>query len=68
MCAVNPFLTRLPHNMRNDFIEKLVDEILNETTIIRDKKINNENIDKLNLPYHVMVVYVQKPAVEISKI
>lgn len=51
--------------MRNDFIEKLVDEILNETTI-KDKTINNENKDKLNLSYYILVVYVQKPDVDIS--
>ncbi|XP_029160093.1 juvenile hormone acid O-methyltransferase-like [Nylanderia fulva] len=60
--AVNPFLKRFPDDKsKDDFLEQLINEILNLNvhTPLKDK--NNKD-DNIILKYHLLVAYVSKPS------
>lgn len=59
--AVNPFIKRFPdENMKEEFFEELIKEILNEKDHVTITNKNNK--EHIILKYNLLIAYVQKPS------
>ncbi|KAL0109382.1 hypothetical protein PUN28_014452 [Cardiocondyla obscurior] len=56
--AINPFLKRIPEDMKSDFINHLVYKVINKNALIPFKKNVNDHVI---LRYDLLIAYVQKP-------
>ncbi|KAM0735897.1 Juvenile hormone acid O-methyltransferase [Formica fusca] len=62
VCAVNPFIKRFPdENIKNYFLEKLVNEIMGQQNGNVPLNINKQK-DDIILKYYLLIAYVQKPS------
>ncbi|KYN20793.1 PREDICTED: juvenile hormone acid O-methyltransferase-like [Trachymyrmex cornetzi] len=57
--AVNPFIKRIPDDMKGEFIDNLLNEIMIHNALIPLKSKNSQ--EYLILPYYLLIAYVQKP-------
>ncbi|KYM78453.1 Putative methyltransferase 235L [Atta colombica] len=62
VCAVNPFMKRLPDDMKSEFIDNLLNEIMNQNVLIPLKSKSKSSQEYLILRYYLLIAYVQKPA------
>ncbi|EGI57813.1 PREDICTED: uncharacterized protein LOC105153364 [Acromyrmex echinatior] len=61
VCAVNPFIKRLPDDMKSEFIDNLLNEIMNQNALIPLKSKSKNSQEYLILRYYLLIAYVQKP-------
>ncbi|KAL6260400.1 hypothetical protein P5V15_007927 [Pogonomyrmex californicus] len=55
--AVNPFIKRIPDNMKSEFVDNLISEILSQNVLTPLDSKNNE----LVLRYYLLIAYIKKP-------
>ncbi|XP_046475021.1 juvenile hormone acid O-methyltransferase-like [Neodiprion pinetum] len=60
MLAVNPFIERMPVDLRSEYVKDLVAEAVKET-IIFNKSNSNENKYSMLSRYYIFVLYLRKP-------
>lgn len=60
VCAVNPFIKRFPDDMKDEFVEHLISEIMSQNVLIPLKSKNSE--EYIILKYDLLIAYVQKPS------
>lgn len=61
MYAVNPFIKRIPDDMKDEFMDNLVNEIMSKNVLIPLKNKNNSE-EHLVFTYDLLIAYVEKPA------
>lgn len=59
--AVNPFIKRMPDDMKDEFVDYLVNEIMSQNALIPMKSKNSEE-EYIILRYYLLIAYVQKPS------
>ncbi|XP_051161276.1 juvenile hormone acid O-methyltransferase-like isoform X3 [Leptopilina boulardi] len=59
--AVNPFVTRMPDDVKNDFMDNLIQETFKEETVLFRKNDNPLEEDKIFDLYKLIMLYVKKP-------
>lgn len=57
--AVNPFIHRVPNDMKEEFIDHLVNQIISHNGLIPFKNKDEQDKD-IVLRYYLMIAYVQK--------
>ncbi|XP_077273752.1 juvenile hormone acid methyltransferase isoform X1 [Temnothorax americanus] len=61
--AVNPFIKRIPDDMKDEFVDHLVSEIMSQNVLIPLKSKNSQEEHGIVLRYDLLIAYVQKPVV-----
>lgn len=61
VCAVNPFIKRFPDDMKDEFVDNLISEIMSQNVLIPLKSKNSEQ-EYIILKYDLLIAYVQKPS------
>ncbi|KZC09774.1 PREDICTED: juvenile hormone acid O-methyltransferase [Dufourea novaeangliae] len=59
--AVNPFISRVPENLREKFKEELIQEIVKQKIQFREYHDNEQQEYKIMDIYHILVAYIRKP-------
>ncbi|XP_076655826.1 juvenile hormone acid methyltransferase [Halictus rubicundus] len=59
--AVNPFVTRLPENLRDEFIELTTQEVIKQKIIFKDQNDCPSKEEKILDMYETFIAYVRKP-------
>lgn len=62
VCAVNPFIKRMPDDLKGEFVDNLLSEIMSQNVLIPLQNKNDEE-EYVVLRYYLLIAYVQKPAV-----
>lgn len=60
VCAVNPFIKRIPDDMKDEFVDNLISEIMSQNVLIPLKNKNSQ--EYIILKYDLLIAYVQKPS------
>ncbi|XP_051161274.1 juvenile hormone acid O-methyltransferase-like isoform X1 [Leptopilina boulardi] len=61
--AVNPFVTRMPDDVKNDFMDNLIQETFKEETVLFRKNDNPLEEDKIFDLYKLIMLHIKKPCV-----
>lgn len=66
--AVNPFVPRMPENMKENFIDDLMEEIMSRMLLYRggDGEKKEEKGDVIPDKYNILFVYLKKEPQSIS--
>ncbi|XP_011871884.1 PREDICTED: uncharacterized protein LOC105564253 [Vollenhovia emeryi] len=59
--AINPFIKRIPDDLKDEFIDHLMSEIINQTDFIPLKSENSQE-ERIMMRYDLLIAYVQKPS------
>ncbi|XP_012521864.1 juvenile hormone acid O-methyltransferase isoform X2 [Monomorium pharaonis] len=61
VCAVNPFIKKMPDNMKGEFMDNLLSEIMKNVLIPRTLERKDDEQESIVLRYYLLIAYVQKP-------
>lgn len=59
--AVNPFVTRMPNDVKNDFMNNLMEETLKEESVLFRKSDNPLDEEKVFDLYKLIMLHIKKP-------
>ncbi|XP_043465123.1 uncharacterized protein LOC122500316 [Leptopilina heterotoma] len=59
--SINPFVPRMPEDVKNDFMDKLMEETLKEENVLFRKNDDSSNEDKIFDLYKLIMFYIKKP-------
>ncbi|XP_043465124.1 juvenile hormone acid O-methyltransferase-like [Leptopilina heterotoma] len=63
--AVNPFVPRMPEDVKNNFMDNLMEETLKEETVMFRKSDDSSNEEKIFDLYKLIMLHIKKPGSEI---
>ncbi|XP_043471121.1 juvenile hormone acid O-methyltransferase-like [Leptopilina heterotoma] len=59
--SVNPFVTRMPNDVKNDFMDNLMEETLKEESVLFRKNANPLDEEKVFDLYRLIMLHIKKP-------
>ncbi|XP_043465235.1 juvenile hormone acid O-methyltransferase-like [Leptopilina heterotoma] len=63
--SINPFVLRMPEDVKNEFMDKLMEETLKEENVLFRKNADSSKEDKIFDLYKLMMFHIKKPNSEI---
>lgn len=61
MIAVNPFISRIPDHLKEEFENVVVREVASQKILFPNKNDNGQQEYSILDRYHILVAYVKKP-------
>lgn len=68
MIAVNPFISRIPDHLKEEFENVVVREVASQKILFPNKNDNGQQEYSILDRYHILVAYVKKPSDKCWKI